>query len=201
MRPIACKSDFTSNRLYIFLTNIFSTSSPLLSTAVKMANVQTIFYVILLIPVTLISLIGILFLFVSTKQLLTTHKGPKLPNPKWYPFVGNLLMMLPNDKLSTDHKLCKFYGNKNFAYYIFSKRTINIRNVTTAKEVLALRPKIFRRPKRFVDCPICFGHGLFAAESSDWQRIRRLTGELFCLHMVDGLSLIAGCLPFSFSIY
>jgi cytochrome P450 len=72
-------------------------------------------------------------------------------------------------------------------YYIFSRRCLLISDLETVKEVLFKRPKKFRRARALEHAAgvLQVLNGLFQAEGSTWQRIRKVTAPSFNLSHVS----------------
>lgn len=68
----------------------------------------------------------------------------KLIKVNGYPFIGNLLQLLPQNILYNLQKFRYLYGNL-YQLKLFNKRVIVISDKIIVNEILSKRPKLFRR--------------------------------------------------------
>lgn len=135
--------------------------------------------ILVLLFVSFCSLVGFLIIYRSARTTTLMYGQQLISVPRW-PFIGNLIEMLPEKSVQSLITWTEKYG-KFVEIYIFSKRIILISDLSIAKEVLTSRPKIFRRIRgmEYFSQKIGIDRGLFMSHGQDWSRIRRFTVPSF----------------------
>lgn len=94
----------------------------------------------ILLPISFIYLLSHYFNLFNRRRSNTS----KLIKVNGYPFIGNLLQLLPQNILYNLQKFKYLYGNL-YQFKLFNKRVIVISDKIIVNEILSKRPKLFRR--------------------------------------------------------
>ena len=94
----------------------------------------------ILLPISFIYLLSHYFNLFNRRRSNTS----KLIKVSGYPFIGNLLQLLPQNILYNLQKFKYLYGNL-YQFKLFNKRVIVISDKIIVNEILSKRPKLFRR--------------------------------------------------------
>lgn len=107
-----------------------------------------------------------------------------------FPILGNVLALDESKMLEFMDKSAEAADHKDFEAFAFSRRLLFISNWDTAKFVLKMRPKLFRREKLFESWANDLGlkNGAFNAED-EWSRVRSMTAPSFAPHNIESLFL------------
>ena len=100
--------------------------------------------------------------------------GDVLIRPPALPLLGHIFYMLPEYFIDSIKILIQRYG-KFLELFIFNKRVVFIADVVIGREVLANRPKGFRRARSmdFFAKPLNYTNTLFFAAGNEWSMQRR----------------------------
>lgn len=103
-----------------------------------------------------------------------------LPRPSGLPLLGNLLDIVPDKLLGSLDRFVALHG-KTFDLIAAGSRFVVFSDVSMCKEIMAQRPKTFRRPKSFEYAASVLGFqaGVFHANGTVWSRVRRITAPSF----------------------
>ena len=131
----------------------------------------------------IVALIGILIWYLKheygEKRTLLPN-GQVLVRPARLPFVGFALGLSPENFIERLEDYYRRYGDF-MEIYLGPNKLILITDTEISKEILNLRPKIFRRV-RSLDYPgeqLGYLHTVFFAHGNDWNVARRLTSPSF----------------------
>lgn len=118
-----------------------------------------------------------------------TRTRKNFTRPRGLPLVGHLDLFNPAVFLTAIKEKVREYG-PFVQLNVFNQTFLVVTDPETVKEVLAKRPKTFRRPRLF-EAPFTvlglWPHSLFVAEGSIWNRLRKATAAPFNKQNVGGM--------------
>jgi hypothetical protein len=94
--------------------------------------------------VSAVSITSLLYVFSNPSK---KRSNPKLVVVPGFPIIGNLLNLLPAEKVFLNiNDLIDKYGSL-LEMFIFSHRIVVVADISVAKEIMMKRPKTFCRPR------------------------------------------------------
>ncbi len=130
-----------------------------------------------------IAAVGILLWYLKNEygeKRTKLSNGQVLVRPARLPFLGAAWGLSPDNFIEVFAEFYRKYGDL-VEIYLGPQRVIVITDVEICKEVLNLRPKIFRRTRSF-EYPaqqLGYDHSLFFSNGNQWNMARRLTAPSF----------------------
>jgi hypothetical protein len=131
-------------------------------------------------PISYVVYFGAVVISVVLSRILRSfdEKSSAVKKAQGWPLLGSALDFLPNNMLPSFISYPKMLGKVIELYMIFD-RFILITDPTLSKDILAKRPKYFRRFYKFDYGfkTLEIAKGLFGANGSQWSTYRRLTAR------------------------